>query len=79
MAYIGKGQGNALLDNHYTNQIHIFWKGLLYVVVGFLLTAILVGFLVLLAALVWYIIRIVKGMQALAANQPIENPGSWLL
>ncbi len=79
MAYIGKGQGNALLENHYNNQINIFWKGLLYMFVGVILSAILIGFLVLLAALVWYIIRIVKGMQALSANQEIENPGSWLL
>ena len=78
MAYRGKGQGNAVLDSHYNNQIHIFWKGLLYSVIGIVLTAVLIGVLVLLAALIWYIVRCVKGMQALSAGQPIENPGSWL-
>jgi len=78
MAYMGKGQGNAVLDSHYNNQINIFWKGLLYSVIGIVLTAVLIGVLVLLAALIWYIVRCVKGMQALSAGQPIENPGSWL-
>jgi uncharacterized membrane protein len=41
--------------------------------------AVLIGFLILLGTLVWYIIRCVKGMQALSAGQPVENPGSWLL
>jgi len=36
------------------------------------------GILTGLAALVWYIVRCVKGMQSLSAGQPIDNPGSWL-
>ncbi|MGA1343306.1 MAG: DUF4870 family protein [Hyphomonas sp.] len=78
MAYVSKGKGDALLDSHYNNQINIFWKGLLYTVIGIVLMAVLIGVLILLAALIWYIIRCVKGMQALSAGQPIENPGSWL-
>jgi uncharacterized membrane protein len=78
MAYTGKGQGDALLDNHYNNQINLFWKYFLYSVIGFFLLFVVIGFLVLLAAMVWFIVRVVKGMQALSAGQPIENPGSWL-
>lgn len=79
MAYLGKGKGDALVENHYRNQINIFWKMLLYCVVSGLLTFILIGLLLFLAALVWYIVRIVKGMQALVAGEMVENPGSWLL
>ena len=68
MAYVGKADASPLVRSHYDNQINIFWKMLLYVVVGIL---------IIFAAVVWYVIRIVKGMQALAADQPIENPGSW--
>lgn len=78
MAYMGKGKGDALMENHYNNQINIFWKFVLYSVIGFILTFVIVGILVLLAALVWFIIRNVKGMQALSAGQPIANPGSWM-
>ncbi len=79
MAYTGKGKGDAFLDSHYNNQINIFWKGLLYSLIGVVLMAVLIGVLILLAALIWYIIRNVQGMQALSAGKPIENPGSWLL
>jgi len=47
-------------------------------VIGAVLTVVLIGILILLAALIWYIVRSIKGMQALSAGQPIENPGSWL-
>jgi len=79
MAYLGRGKGDATLDNHYTHQINIFWKALLYSVLGVLLSVVLIGFLILLFALVWYIVRCVKGIQALAAQRPVENPRSWLL
>jgi uncharacterized membrane protein len=79
MAYIGKGQGDAVLESHYNNQINIFWKGFLYSVVSVILIPILgLGILTGLATLVWHIVRCVKGMQALSAGQPIDNPGSWL-
>jgi uncharacterized membrane protein len=79
IAYISKGKGDPVLESHYNNQINIFWKGLLYSLIGVVLMAVLIGFLILLATLVWYIIRCVQGMQALSAGQPVENPGSWLL
>jgi uncharacterized membrane protein len=78
MAYMGKGKGDAVLDSHYNNQINIFWKGLLYSVIGAVLTVVVIGLLILLAALIWYIVRTVKGMQALSAGQAVENPGSWM-
>jgi uncharacterized membrane protein len=78
MAYVAKDQADPLLKSHYDNQINIFWKGLLYMLIGVVTSIIVIGFLVLLAALVWYIVRCVKGMQALSAGQPIENPGSWV-
>ena len=78
MAYISKGKGDAALDSHYNNQINIFWKGIVYSLIGIVLMAVLVGAFILLATLIWYIVRCVKGMQALSAGQPIENPGSWL-
>lgn len=77
MAYMAKSETTEQLRTHYNNQINIFWKGLLYSLVGSLLTIVVIGFLVLLFALVWYIVRTVKGMQALSRGEPIVNPGSW--
>ena len=79
MAYIGKDGANELMTNHYNNQINIFWKSMLYFVVGAVLTMVLIGFLIILAAAVWYIIRCVQGMQTLGRGEMVANPGSWLL
>lgn len=79
MAYIGKGDAanDPVLTSHYNNQINIFWKMLLYTVIGIVLTMVIIGVLVLLAALIWYIVRCVKGMQSLSRGEAIANPGSW--
>ena len=77
MAYMAKSEAPEWLVSHYNNQINIFWKGLLYGIIGAVLSIILIGFLILLAALIWYIVRTVKGMQALSKGDSIANPGSW--
>ncbi len=77
MAYMAKDEAPDWLKSHYHNQINIFWKGLLYSLIGCVLVFVLVGFLILLAAFIWYIVRTVKGMQALSKGEPIANPGSW--
>lgn len=77
MAYMAKAEAPDWLKSHYHNQINIFWKSLLYTFIGSVLAFVLIGFLILLAAFVWYIVRIVKGMQALSKGDAIENPGNW--
>ncbi|MEO0815996.1 MAG: DUF4870 domain-containing protein [Pseudomonadota bacterium] len=77
MAYIGKDGASPTLTSHYDNQINIFWKGLLYSLIGLVLTFVIIGIVVLLATLIWYIVRCVKGMQALSRGEPVPNPGSW--
>ena len=77
MAYMAKDDTTDVLRSHYHNQINIFWKGLLYSVIGLVLTVVLIGILIMLAALIWYIVRTVKGMQALSKGEAIANPSSW--
>jgi uncharacterized membrane protein len=78
MAYVNRGDAEPWLRTHYDFQIRTFWIGLLYSVVGFVLALVLVGFLILAFALVWYIVRCARGMSALGRNEPIANPRSWL-
>ena len=77
MAYMAKDEAPDWLKSHYRNQINIFWKALLYSLAGLVLTVVLIGFLVILATVVWYIVRVVKGMQALSKGEPYPNPSSW--
>src|SRR5262245_23851155 len=77
MAYMNRGSAPDWLQSHYTFQIRTFWIGLLGSVIGFALTFILIGFLVLLALLIWYVIRCIKGMQCIGRREAYPNPESW--
>lgn len=77
MAYMAKDDAPDWLRSHYRNQIHIFWKGLVYSLIGLVLTFVVIGLLVWLAAFIWYVVRVVKGMQALSKREAYPNPDSW--
>ena len=59
------------LESHFDWQIRTFWWGLLWAVVGAILTLVVVGIAVLFADAVWIIYRIVKGWLSLAENKPL--------
>jgi uncharacterized membrane protein len=59
------------LESHFRWQIRTFWFGLLWGVIGGLLTLVLVGFVVLFIDAVWIIYRIVKGWLRLSENRPV--------
>lgn len=80
MAYINRGQSRGTwAETHYTYQIRTFWIGLLYAFISVLLMFVLIGFLVIIAVLIWWIVRCVKGLQWASAGEPVPNPQSWLI
>lgn len=78
MAYVNKDEGPDWLRTHYQFQIRTFWIGLLYCVVGVVLSMVLIGVLVLLFAAVWLIIRVVKGFKWLEQRQPVPDVTTWM-
>ena len=77
MAYSNKDAAPEWLKSHYRNQIHIFWKGLLYGFAGMMLIMAFVGYLVIFAAMIWYVLRVIQGMQALSRGEAIARPDAW--
>jgi uncharacterized membrane protein len=77
VAYLYRGKGADWLDSHFTFQIRTFWMLLLWTVVGGLLTIVLIGYLVLLGAAVWLIVRCVKGLQTLGRGEAYPRPETW--
>jgi len=61
IAYVNVTDPDERLRSHYRFQIRTFWIGLLYAVVGSVTVLIGVGVLILIWAVVWFIIRCVKG------------------
>ena len=78
IAYVNRSDAPQWLQDHYRFQIRTFWIGLLYGVVGLLTSVILIGWLILLFAVVWFIIRCVKGMMYLNKREAPADPGSWM-
>ncbi|WP_438951680.1 DUF4870 family protein [Porticoccus sp.] len=61
------------LESHFNWQIRTFWWLLAGLVVGWLLTLVLVGVLILGLLYVWYIYRIVRGWLALSDRKGLDH------
>ena len=78
MAYINKNGDTGVANSHYRYQIRTFWISLLYFVISMVLIPVVgLGFLLMLVALVWYIVRCVKGLKALGENREPDNLEGW--
>lgn len=77
IAYIYRDDAPAWLRSHYRLQIRTFWISILFVTVGMLLLFILIGYVVLLLWLVWFLVRCIRGIRYLNMRRPYPNPESW--
>lgn len=78
VAYVNRDEAaGTWLESHYRWQIRTFWIWLLFTVIGFITVFILIGFLILAATIVWYIVRIVIGWQQWSKREPVRKPTSW--
>ena len=78
IAYVQVGQADSFLRTHYQFQIRTFWIGILYVVIGILLTHFLIGIFVFIWWFIWSLVRNIKGVLALNERRPIADPASWM-
>lgn len=72
LAHANSGVADPLQRAHYSYQIRTFWWGLLWVFIGAILSAVFIGYFVLLGWFVWSIYRVVKGLSALGRNETIN-------
>jgi uncharacterized membrane protein len=80
IAYIVRKDAPDWLKSHFTFQIRTFWIALVAGIVGAATVWVLgLGFLILLAAALWFLVRTVAGLGQLLNNKPYPNPESWLL
>ena len=70
--YVKRGDvAGTYLESHFTWQIRTFWISLLVGIIGVVLMLVLVGWIVLLADMVWVVYRLVVGALALNDGKPI--------
>lgn len=60
------------IEPHFRWQIRTFWMGLLWSVIGFVTTFVIIGWFILLVTAIWIIYRVVKGALALNDGLPPE-------
>eukprot|EP00873_Tetraselmis_striata_P043616 jgi/Tetstr1/463880/TSEL_008691.t1 len=69
---------DAVAASHYTYLIRTFWMGLAYALLSMVLMMVGIGFLLMIALVVWLIVRCVKGLQWVSRGEPVPNPETWL-
>lgn len=77
MAYIKKEdfKGTVYYD-HMVYLIKTFWAGLTAAIVGIILMIILIGWIIFIAAYIWFIYRITLGFINLLDGKPVSTT-SW--
>jgi uncharacterized membrane protein len=77
LAALARKQADAITAAHYHNQLSLFTKSVVYVLTGLVFTYFLFGVVIIMAVIIWYILRVRKGLQALKSGAPPVNPDSW--
>ena len=78
LAYVNRETAPDWLKSHFTFQIRTFWIGLLFWAVSIVLCVVLIGFLLILATVVWFVIRCALGLNRLLRREAYPDPESWL-
>jgi uncharacterized membrane protein len=72
MNYVKKDDvAGTWIESHFRWQIRTFWFGLLWLIIGTITYVVLIGWVVLPVAYIWFIYRVVKGWLNLNDNKPM--------
>ena len=78
LAYMNRETAPDWLTSHFTFQVRTFWLYLAYLAVSILLCAVLIGFLLIFAAMGWFVTRQVLGLNWALKREPCPRPTAWL-
>lgn len=77
MAYVNKEGNEGVANSHYRFQIRTFWMSVLFFFISFITMFILIGYVLIIVALVWFVVRCVKGLKAFNKNEEVTNVTRW--
>lgn len=79
LAFVWRGEAKAEWEeSHYQYLINTFWIGLIGGFIGFVLMIVLIGFPILLAIGVLFVVRPVLSLVNAQKQAPMPNPGTLL-
>ena len=70
IAYVKRGEAAPWTRTHLSRQIRLFWWLVLWGIVGWLLSPILIGFLILGLAWLWNVIASIQGLRQIGRGEP---------
>ncbi len=79
LAYVKRGEAaGTIYESHLTYAIRTFWIGLAMTAVSLVLCLLVIGVVLLAGVGVWFIVRVVRPMIALADGRPVANPTGFV-
>ncbi len=78
VAYMQQKTAPEWMKSHYRYLIRTFWAGLVLSIIGFATMWLLVGYLILMITMFWFIFRCVMGLIRLQKREAVKHPDSWL-
>ena len=64
--------------SHMTSAIRTFWILLIVSIIGFALTFVGIGIVILGLVGIWHLFRVIRGIVRAIDRQPIADPNGWL-
>ena len=77
-AYIFENDAKNILKSHYQYFIRSFWIGMLYFGIAGLSVMVVIGILLVPLCIIWWIIRMTKGLKYLLRDEPVQYAKTWL-
>ena len=74
LAYVKRGEADAVAASHFEFQIRSFWIGLAACVLGGLLAIVLVGYALLALWVIWALVRFITGLLAIVDGRAVRDP-----
>lgn len=79
IAYVKRDElADTPFASHMTSAIRTFWISLIVGLIGFALSIIGVGIVILILLAVWQLFRIIRGIVRAIDRKPIDDPTGWL-
>lgn len=78
IAYMSKDDAPEWVQSHFQYQIRTFWISLVAGLVATILTFVLIGILVFVALMIWFLVRSVKGLLLVNKGEAHPEPETWM-
>lgn len=74
---VGSDAQGSYQDSHTSLIIRTYFYSWVYLFIGLILSPIIIGWFILLFWLIWYLVRMVRGVTALSERRTINDPAAF--